>query len=186
MSSSSARPARSSRLGTAGLVALGVLAAGCTVQPLYSTPTAYTGTEATSPGRMLAFVGVDPLDDRVGLEVRNQLVFLMHGGAAEPQSPRYTVKLRIDQRRSAATTVPVGPDDDAPTSAIVALDAAYNVVDTSTGQAISAGRRTISSAYDVPRQEFAALRAARDAENRAARELAELLRLAVAQDLSRL
>ena len=36
---------------------------------------------------------------------------------------------------------------------------------------------------DIPSQEFAALRAVRDAENRAARELAELLRLVVAQEL---
>ena len=42
-----------------------------------------------------------------------------------------------------------------------------------------------TAAYDVPLQEFAAIRAERDAENRAARELAELLRLVIAQDLER-
>jgi LPS-assembly lipoprotein len=50
---------------------------------------------------------------------------------------------------------------------------------------VSNGDRQFSASYDVPRQEFAAVRAQRDAENRAARELAELLRLAIAQDLSR-
>jgi LPS-assembly lipoprotein len=37
----------------------------------------------------------------------------------------------------------------------------------------------------VPRQQYAALRAERDAQDRAAREIAEQLRLAVAQDLSK-
>ena len=50
---------------------------------------------------------------------------------------------------------------------------------------MSTGRRQIASSYDIPRQEFAAVRAERDAENRAARELAELLRLALAQDLEK-
>jgi LPS-assembly lipoprotein len=183
MSSSSAvQPSPRFRLALAGLLACGLAVAGCTVQPLYGTPPGAT----SSPGQMLSFVGVDPVDNRVDQEVRNQLLFLMHGGAAEPASPRYSVRLDIRQRRSDATTVPVGPDEDSPTSAIVALDAAYDIVDTSTGEPVAAGRRTISSAFDVPRQEFAALRAARDAENRAAREIAELLRLAIAQDLARI
>jgi LPS-assembly lipoprotein len=50
---------------------------------------------------------------------------------------------------------------------------------------VASGRRQITSQYDIPNQEFAAYRAQRDAENRAARELAELVRLAVAQDLAR-
>ena len=54
-----------------------------------------------------------------------------------------------------------------------------------TGKRIAAGKRNVSASFDRPRQEFARLRAERDAENRAARELAELLRLAIAQDMSK-
>jgi len=43
--------------------------------------------------------------------------------------------------------------------------------------------RAAASSFDKPRQEYASYRAQLDAENRAARELAELLNLAVAQDL---
>jgi len=50
---------------------------------------------------------------------------------------------------------------------------------------VASGRRSISSSFDRPLQEFAAYRAQRDAEDRAARELADLLHLAVAQDLAR-
>ena len=59
--------------------------------------------------------------------------------------------------------------------------AAYTL--TKGGQAVSTGTRQIAASYDAPRQEYANLRAQRDAEDRAARELAELVRLAVAQDL---
>ena len=67
----------------------------------------------------------------------------------------------------------------------VTLTAFYTLTDAATGKKVSTGRRSISSSYDHPRQEFAADRAQRDAEDRAARELAELLRLALAQDLAK-
>ncbi len=61
--------------------------------------------------------------------------------------------------------------------------ASYTLTD-SKGTVVANGNRQFAASYDVPRQEFAALRARIDAENRAARELAELLRLALAQDLA--
>ena len=65
--------------------------------------------------------------------------------------------------------------------------AAYTLtlVVTSSGEVAASGRRQITSSYDVPRQEFAAYRARLNAEDRAARELAELLNLAIAQQLSK-
>ena len=56
---------------------------------------------------------------------------------------------------------------------------------TTSAKVVASGRRQITSSYDVPRQEFAAYRARLDAENRAAREVAELLNLAIAQELSK-
>ena len=65
------------------------------------------------------------------------------------------------------------------------LTATYVVTDITTGKQVAKGKRSIASAYDRPRQEFARRRAERDAENRAARELAELLQLAIAQEMSK-
>jgi LPS-assembly lipoprotein len=50
---------------------------------------------------------------------------------------------------------------------------------------VAKGSRNISSSIDVPRQQYAALRAENDAQQRAARELAQLLRFAIAQDFVR-
>ncbi len=65
------------------------------------------------------------------------------------------------------------------------LTAAYTLSDATTGKTVASGKRSITSSFDRPLQEFAAYRAQRDAEDRAARELADLLRLAIAQDLAR-
>jgi LPS-assembly lipoprotein len=61
----------------------------------------------------------------------------------------------------------------------------YAIKRARTGEVVATGRREVTSSFDVPRQEFAAQRAQRDAENRSARELAELLHLAIAQDITR-
>jgi LPS-assembly lipoprotein len=76
-------------------------------------------------------------------------------------------------------------DENMPSAGTVTLIAEYVVSDAATARPIASGRRQITANYDIPRQEFANVRAERDAENRAARELAELLKLAVAQDLRR-
>jgi LPS-assembly lipoprotein len=71
-----------------------------------------------------------------------------------------------------------------PTAGMVTMTSNYRLVDTTTGDVISSGTRRVSASFDKPRQEFAAYRAERDAQDRAARELAELIRHAIAQDLA--
>lgn len=65
------------------------------------------------------------------------------------------------------------------------LTGTYVITDIRTGKSVARGQRSVTASYDRPRQEFANVRAERDAQNRAARELAELLRLAIAQDMSK-
>jgi LPS-assembly lipoprotein len=164
---------------SAGLVAI----SGCTVQPLYSERAAANPTVTGSIGSELAAISIKPVVNRVGQEVRNDLLFLFYGGKAAPAAPRYTLTLSVSAYSEASATIQVNTVNE-PTAAIETVRASYRLVD-STGKVVSTGNRQFSASYDVPRQEFAAFRAQRDAENRAARELAELLRLVIAQDLSR-
>lgn len=179
----------------AGGLALAALAsAGCTVQPLYASRgfTAATQDAARAPdASTLPSVEVAPVTNREGLEVRNQLLFLLNGGARQPDSPHYTVTLTVVAVDQSSATIQVASDEE-PTAAQTLLTATYiitdNFVEKGVSPAVAAipvarGVRQILSAYDVPRQEFAVTRAKRDAQNRAAREMAELLRLAIAQDL---
>lgn len=172
------------RIGIAAGLALALVAvAGCTVRPLYGDVTSATGTPSTSSQR-LASIEVQEVGDRVGQEVRNHLIFLLAGGAGQPANPAYSVSLGTSVRSSAAAAVQVTSTDLEPTSAVVTVTGRYRLTDAK-GTAIAAGTRSAQAAYDVSRQGFAALRAQRDAQNRAARELAEQLRLALAQDLER-
>ncbi|MFC5586524.1 LPS assembly lipoprotein LptE [Nitratireductor kimnyeongensis] len=166
----------------AGLALSLAVASGCTVRPLMATPDVTPGGLASSPA--LSSIAIAPVDTRYAQEVRNHLIFLLNGGAGQPASARYTLDLAVTRTSSAAARVQVRTDNE-PTSSLLTMTARYTLKDSGTGQVVANGQRQISSAYDVPRQEFASLRAERDAENRAARELAEQLRLALGQDLAR-
>src|SRR5262245_44298603 len=165
---------------SATLVGL-VLASACTVQPLYSdrplVSSAVAGTNA-----QLSSISVKPANTRYEQQVRNNLIFLCGGGKGEPASPTYVLDLGITRLNEPSAIIQIA-DEDQPTAGTLTLISDYKL--TSAGKVIATGKRQVAAQYDVPTQEFAHLRAEHDAENRAARELAELLRLAVAQDLNR-
>lgn len=165
----------------AGMAAALGLAAGCTARPLYGNVapgTAPAGAHAT-----LASVAVAPATDRIGQEVRNHLIFLLAGGQGLPASPAWRLETDTTATRSSAATVRTAQVSLEPTSGIVTVRSVYRLKDAATGETVASGARSVQAPYDIPVQDFAAARAVRDAENRAARELAELLRLAVAQAL---
>lgn len=166
-------------LAVGGLMAV----AGCTVRPLYSSSTVAPG--GVSANAALASVAVNPVKTRYAQEVRNQLIFLFGGGNGQPASPEYTLDLGVTGLNEVSSIVQVTSANE-PTAGSMTLTSDYVLTEVATGKRVAAARRQISAQYDIPRQEFATLRAQRDAENRAARELAELVRLAVAGDLARL
>ena len=176
------------RILLAGMVAGLPLLAACQVQPLYATPPAGTGVAAD-----LSSIAIKPVETRYAQEVRNHLIFLFNGGSGQPGAARYGLQLDVTQLREATAVVQEARENE-PTAATITLIASYVLTDRQAvdkdvpdgGMVIATGRRQIAAAYDVPRQEFAVLRAERDAEIRAARELAELLRLTIAQDLHRI
>ncbi len=162
-------------------LALGALVAataGCTVQPLYG------GGAAGPVSSQLASVSIAPVATRQALEVRNHLIFLLGGGNGQPASPAYVLDMEVDSRTSETAIIQIGSDNE-PSAGTVIMSAEYRLRDVASEEIVASGRRTASASYDRTRQEFANQRAERDAENRAARELAEMLRLALAQDLSR-
>lgn len=172
------------RLALAGLLIAAAASAGCTVRPLYAE-SGSTGIAGPSDGAALSSVSVAPVGTREAQEVRNHLIFLLGGGKGQPATPAYTATLVVSTVSEASANIQVATDEE-PTAATITMAASYSLTDVQTGQVRAQGRQQIMSSYDVPRQEFAVLRAQRDAENRAARELAELLRLAIAQDLAKL
>lgn len=166
-----------------GVAACAILVAGCTVRPLYSdAPLDASGVSAKTE---LASIAVKPVNSRYAQQVRNNLIFGLYGGAQAPAEPTYSLALGVSELVQSAAVVQVTTDVDQPTAGTVTLTSSYTLTDAKTGKTVATGTRSIASSFDRPSQEFATYRAQIDAENRAARELAELLRLALAQDLSR-
>jgi LPS-assembly lipoprotein len=170
-------------IAAAAVLVLAALS-GCTVQPLLATQEGVAGQQAAVAN--LSSIAVNPVSTRHAQQVRNHLIFLLHGGAAQPASPAYRLELGVTSTVASAAQVQVTTRDTEPTAGTVTLNGTYRLIDTATGLAAAQGRRQVTSAFDRPLQEFAVLRAERDAEDRSARELAELLRLAVSQDMARL
>ena len=184
MSSSDRAAAPLRRIVMAAALASLAAISACTVQPLYGDRTSAIGTQGGVVPQ-LAQIGIKPARDRVGQEVRNHLIFLLAGGQGQPTNPTYQLDLDTRATRSKATTVETRSRLLEPTSGLVSLRGSYKLTEIATGRVVSTGTRTVQAALDIPNQEFAALRAERDTENRAARELAELLRIAIAQELQR-
>lgn len=162
-------------------IALGA-ASGCTVRPLYSNAASPLGTDPTTTAGLGA-ININPVVTRYGQELRNHLIFLLNGGAGQPAAPAYTMDLRVTVIDQASAVIQVD-NEDRPTAGTLRMTASYTLKDATTGKQVVTGSRDVSSSYDRPSQQFAAQRARRDAENRAARELAELLKLDIGQRLA--
>ncbi|MER8591302.1 LPS assembly lipoprotein LptE [Mesorhizobium sp. M1182] len=165
-----------------GLLASVALVSACTVRPLYSSAPLIAGSQVGAAAE-LALISVKPVKTRYAQQVRNNLIFALGQGAGEPASPVYSLDLGVSELVESAAIEQVTTDEDEPTAGTVTLTANYVLSDAKTGTVIARGKRSIPSSYDRPRQEFASYRAQIDAENRAARELADVLRLSIAQDL---
>lgn len=186
---------RTLRRVAAGLAVVSLMAvSACTVQPLYGGATA--SIAPGQPSSRVASIAVKEVAarsasvredaSRPAQEVRNHLIFGFNGGAGQPASPRYLLELDVRQITTETSTVQRDRDDNEPTAGVVKLTGLYKLVDPVSTEVVATGTRSATAAFDLPVQLFAEARALRDAENRAARELAAFLQLAVMQDLSRL
>ncbi len=174
MSSSEALSVR----GIAAALSLGAVLAlvGCTVQPLAGSSANYA---VATPA--LRSIAVDEVGNRPAQRVRNALLFALHGGVT-PTETRYRLGLDVTVVRS---TLAITNSTLAPTASQLVLTTAYVLRDARTGAVVSSGQQRSVAAFDETSQSFADTRALRDAENRAASEAAQRIRLALARDLSR-
>jgi LPS-assembly lipoprotein len=164
-------------LGAAAVSAL----SGCQVRPLYAVGAT---TFSSGPATGAMSVSVNEVTSRYAQEVRNHLIFALSGGAGEPASPAYKLELNVTKRVTTVASITPATGESRGTAGAVVLGSYYVLSDASTGNQVATGSREITASFDRPRQQFAQLRAERDAEDRAARELAEALKLAIAADLA--
>jgi LPS-assembly lipoprotein len=159
-----ARFARASLVALAGVIAL----SACTVQPLYG-PSPSGSAVATA----LAAVTIDPVDNRVGQELRNKLISDLGG---EPATPAYRMKLVVSSAESALGVTPV---EAAPAYSLT-VSATYEVTSIASGEIVLRGTSRGTASFDRINQIYANTRARLDAENRAAHLAADDIRVRVA------
>jgi LPS-assembly lipoprotein len=155
------------------VAALAALTAGC-FQPMYAEHA--DGT----PGLREKLMGVEvpPVDKnnasreaRIQVEIRNQLAFKLYG-TATGMPPTHRLVLRFTSNRS---SLMIDQATGLPTSENYGIDAQYNLIDLATNKSVMTGTTFSRVSYDIPGQlqRFARSRAFRDAEDRAANEIAE-------------
>ncbi len=158
----------------AGVACLGGLAAGC-FQPLYGE---HSFTNGPAIGPALAGVDVSQIpapggssEARVAVEVRNQLLFDLTGGAAPPP-PTHRLAIRMSSNRM---SVIVDITSGRPDVEDYGLNVNYTLTDIKTGKPVITGNTFARVSYDIPgqAQRFARARGLRDAENRAAKLIAD-------------
>jgi len=158
--------------GPAAILALAatVLLSACNIQPVYG-PNPGGG----SVSQTLRAISIEPVDSRVGQVVRNRLMFYFTGGsgAADPQ---YRMTLRVS---SSETALGITREGTAPVYSVT-VTASYTLYRIGSEEVLV--RETVqgTASYDQYSQNFANIRAKRDAENRAAEVAASEIRMRVA------
>ena len=145
--------------------ALALALSGC-VHPLYGTNGVAT---------QLAQIEVAPIPDRVGHYLAEELKFETNGSGTAPP-PKYRLNITTQETLGGLIINLHSLTSDA---ASLTLTANYSLVDIEGGKEVTKGTATANASYDRSQQRFANVRAARDAEIRAATVLADQIRTRV-------
>ena len=164
--------ARALALRLLAIVALGALTAGC-FQPMYaeSTVAGVPALRDKLAGVDVADVKTRPSDARLGVNVKNSLMFAMYGNATG-SSPTHRLDIRLNTSR---TSIIVDVTTARPDIENYGIDATYTLREIATDKVVVTGSTFARVSYDIPGQEqrFARARGLRDAEDRATQEIAD-------------
>jgi LPS-assembly lipoprotein len=152
------------------------LALGGCLQPLYG-PLANGGSLESE----LQAIAVNPIvPDRIGHYLENELAFAFNGtGSTVVPKYRLTVTLRERVQTPVIDTVSARA-----TAATVIVDADYVLAPAAGGEAITKGTAFSIASYDRTTQRISNVQAARDAETRNAKVLADQIRTRVSAALA--
>jgi len=155
--------------GAAVLAVLGALAvSACGFTPMYAEP---------AVGSPLRRIAVSAQDDRLGYRLREQLEDALAWDRSA--APLYRLTTRVEQeRRSLGRRI-----DDTATRYELTVKATWTLTPAAGGTPVT-GVETVTTTYAAADQPYAAIAAQQDGEERAASELARLIRLDLMQALS--
>ncbi|MEG9883190.1 MAG: hypothetical protein V6Z86_00965 [Hyphomicrobiales bacterium] len=156
-------------LAVTACLGLGSALAGCGFHPVYETR-----EDGSSLARTLADVAVEQQDDRTGQRVRNALLSII-APVSMAGKPRYTLNL---ETKSKNETLIVNEDTMIARQAY-RLTATFALIEFQTGRTVYFGRAVSRVSYDRVGSEFANIQSGVNAEEQAAREIAQDIALQI-------
>jgi LPS-assembly lipoprotein len=153
---------------------MGAALSGC-IQPLYGS----LGSGSDVAGEMQA-IAVEPIPNRLGHYLGNDLIFALNGTGSQV-TPRYRLIVTLTEN---VQTPLFDTVSGYPSAANVVVNADYRLIPVAGGEPVAKGQASALASYDRTSQRFADIRAARDAEIRDAKTLADQIRTRVAAALA--
>ncbi|MBL4784568.1 MAG: hypothetical protein JKY49_03985 [Cohaesibacteraceae bacterium] len=153
-----------------------LILSGCQVRPLYATNPA-----GTSVANSLAEIEIGQATDRIGLELRNQLLFDLENGY-ETEAKTHFLSFTIS---SGTSDLGLEVGTGRPKASRVTVTVNYLLKHKDSGETVLKQSHSATASFDRSDQRFANLRAERDAQNRAATTLAQEIRLRLASYMSK-
>ena len=148
-------------------LAVAVALSGCGFRPLYAV-----GTTPDGVSSYFTQVFVEPIPGRQGVHLRNQMMdALTPEGTPSSAAYRLSIKL-VDVKEGLAIQ-----ENTQITRYNYSLSAKYELRDAVSGEVLDHGTARAIAAYNVADSQFATQSAERDAQERAAREAGEDIRL---------
>lgn len=151
---------------------------GCGFHPLYAVPGQQKGQMQAS----LRAIYVEPVGTRLGYELRDQMLTVIDG-AADPASARYHLSMTLDQKSESigVQSQKVGSQTQTVTTRYNDLiTVEYTLTDIKTGAVLTKGTETGLASYNVLSSPYATLISQQDADKRAADDIADRIRIALA------
>jgi LPS-assembly lipoprotein len=145
---------------------------GC-VRPLFAGP----GGERLLQD--MSAIKVEPIPDRIGHFLANELSFALGGSRAVTE--KYRLVIALSQR---IQTPVVDTISGRATSTTVLVDAEYRLKPLDSDKDIASGVAFTLISYDRTSQRYSNIRAGKDAEIKAAKALSEQIRMKLISDLS--
>ena len=171
MSSHSRQNRRQILTGIGALLAAPVLA-GCQFKPMY-------GSASGDVKQVMAEIEIGRIPGRVGQQLRNELIFATTGGGQAPP-PRYRLEMAIREWEQAILVETTGDAQ----GKLYNLEVTFNLVRLQDNKVVFKGKTRSRAAFDKFESIFSNVRARRDAENRAARTVADAVRTQLAAYMS--
>lgn len=148
------------RLVASAPILAAMLLAGCGFSPMYARDSAAVAE--------LAAVSVDPIEERIGQILRNELIDRLTP-RGDPPSPRYHLNITITESRAALAV----QSDTNITRFNLRLTVEFSLVDVATGEELYHDTTVAIGSYNAVQSDFATLVAEQDSTRRAARKAGE-------------